>query len=190
MGAGEGPLEWLGDLAVVPAGGAVVRRAPQASQSRWGERLALPDRKVELDLVGEGRLGLDESVERVLPGLLPFGRQITIRQLLNHTSGVLDTNDVQHASQQDWAKGLFRIKDSRFHAEVVALRNRLKRNPAFEFSPLVWIKLAATQPLAFSPGTSFYYSNIGYEVLGLVSSRLLGRPLARLYDERIIKPLV
>src|SRR5512132_2146648 len=45
---------------------------------------------VVLQLVGEGRLRLDDTIERSLPGTLPQGRRITIRQLLNHTSGLYD----------------------------------------------------------------------------------------------------
>ena len=43
---------------------------------------------VALQLVGEGKLSLSDTVERRLPGILPYGDRITLRQLLNHTSGV------------------------------------------------------------------------------------------------------
>ena len=43
---------------------------------------------VVLQLVGERRLSLSDTVERWLPGILPYGDQVTVRQLLNHTSGV------------------------------------------------------------------------------------------------------
>jgi D-alanyl-D-alanine carboxypeptidase len=43
---------------------------------------------VVLQLVAEGRLSLADTLERWLPGILPYGEQVTIRQLLNHTSGV------------------------------------------------------------------------------------------------------
>ena len=46
-----------------------------------------------LHLVGEGRLGLDDNLERWLPGLVPGGEQITARQLLNHTSGLYNYTD-------------------------------------------------------------------------------------------------
>lgn len=47
-----------------------------------------------LQLVGEHRIGLDDSVEKHLPGLIPGGAHITVRQLLNHTSGLWDpTNE-------------------------------------------------------------------------------------------------
>jgi CubicO group peptidase (beta-lactamase class C family) len=46
---------------------------------------------VVLQLVAEGRLSLSDTVESWLPGILPYGGQVTIRQLLNHTSGVPDS---------------------------------------------------------------------------------------------------
>jgi D-alanyl-D-alanine carboxypeptidase len=46
-----------------------------------------------LQLVGEGRLSLDDNLERWLPGLVPSGDQITVRQLLNHTSGLYNYTD-------------------------------------------------------------------------------------------------
>src|SRR3712207_2241727 len=48
---------------------------------------------VVLQLAGEGRLSLDDSVERWLPGLVPGGDRISVRQLLNHTSGLYDYED-------------------------------------------------------------------------------------------------
>src|SRR4051794_30700770 len=56
---------------------------------------------VVLQLAGEGRLALDDSVERWLPGAIPGGAGITIRQLLNHTSGLGDYGD------DAFVKGLF-----------------------------------------------------------------------------------
>jgi D-alanyl-D-alanine carboxypeptidase len=46
-----------------------------------------------LQLVGEGRLRLDDNLERWLPGLVPKGERITVRQLLNHTSGLYNYTD-------------------------------------------------------------------------------------------------
>ena len=48
---------------------------------------------VVLQLVGEGRLSLDDNLERWLPGLVPGGEKITVRQLLNHTSGLYNYTD-------------------------------------------------------------------------------------------------
>jgi CubicO group peptidase (beta-lactamase class C family) len=48
---------------------------------------------VVLQLVAEGKLGLDDSVERRLPGIVPNGAAITLRMLLNHTSGLYNYGD-------------------------------------------------------------------------------------------------
>lgn len=58
---------------------------------------------VVLQLVGESRLTLDDSVERWLPGVVPGGERITVRELLNHTSGLFDyTQD--EAFLQSWLR--------------------------------------------------------------------------------------
>ncbi|HWD46383.1 MAG TPA: serine hydrolase domain-containing protein [Actinomycetota bacterium] len=53
----------------------------------------------------------------------------------------------------------------------------------------MWIRLAATQPLYFPPGSGYHYSNIGFEVLGLVLEQATGQPLEAVYRQRIIQPL-
>jgi D-alanyl-D-alanine carboxypeptidase len=138
-----------------------------------------------LQLAEKGQVGLDDTVARWLPGLLPFGDRITLRQLLPHTSGIFDNNDaVNHP-----ARVLARVKDPLLHAELVRLAKRLQADPTIQFPPTVWIRLAATQPLYFPPGTGYHYSNIGFEVLGLVIERVTGRPLQAVYEERIVRPL-
>jgi D-alanyl-D-alanine carboxypeptidase len=138
-----------------------------------------------LQLAEQGRLGLDDTVERWLPGLLPFGDRITLRQLLTHTSGIFDNNDVV----KDPARVLARVKDPGFHAELLRLAKRLQADPTTRFPPTVWIRLAATQPLYFPPGSGYHYSNVGFEVLGLVIEQATGQPLQQVYRERIIRPL-
>jgi D-alanyl-D-alanine carboxypeptidase len=138
-----------------------------------------------LQLAEQGRLSLDDTVERWLPGLLPFGDRITLRQLLTHTSGIFDNND----AVKDPARVLARVKDPVFHAELVRLARRLQADPTIRFPPTVWIRLAATQPLYFPPGSGYHYSNVGFEVLGLVIERVTGQPLQEVYRERIVRPL-
>jgi D-alanyl-D-alanine carboxypeptidase len=138
-----------------------------------------------LQLAEQDRLGLEDTVARWLPGLLPFGNRITLGQLLTHTSGIFDNNDaVNHP-----ARTLARVKDAGFRAELLRLAKRLQANPTTRFPPTVWIRLAATQPLYFPPGSGYHYSNIGFEVLGLVIERATGQPLDQVYRERIIQPL-
>lgn len=128
-----------------------------------------------LQLAEHGRLSLNDTVERWLPGLLPFGDRITLRQLLTHTSGLFDNNDaVNHP-----ARVLARVKDPVFQAELLRLAKRLQADPTLQFPPTVWIRLAATQPLYFPPGTGYHYSNVGFEVLGLVIEQAIGQPWRR-----------
>ena len=114
-----------------------------------------------LQLVGEGRLGLNDSVERRLPGVLRQGRRITLRQLLNHTSGLYDYLD-----------------DMRAQARLVG-----------DVRPLETVAIAASRPLRFAPGTSWAYSNSGYQVLGLMIERATGKPLGQVLARRIFAPL-
>jgi CubicO group peptidase (beta-lactamase class C family) len=75
------------------------------------------------------------------------------------------------------------------HAELLRLAKRLQADPTTRFPPTVWIRLAATQPLYFPPGSGYHYSNVGFEVLGLVIEQATGQPLQQVYRERIIWPL-
>ena len=138
-----------------------------------------------LRLEGSNRLSLDDSVERWLPGLLPAGKNITLRQLLNHTSGLIDTNDVNHNPQLY----LGQVKDKALRARIVAVQAKVARNPGYEFSPRLWVDFAAAVPLVMPPGSAYHYSNIGYIVAGLIAERAGGRPLAELFRREIIASL-
>lgn len=140
---------------------------------------------VVLQLAQERRLQLDDTVERWLPGLLPYGDEITIRQLLTHRSGIVDNNDVGKAPE----RYLARIRDPAARAGFVRLARRLAADPSLEFPSTVWIRLAAWQPLLFQPGSDFHYSNIGFELLGLIAAQASGEAVPALYRERIFEPL-
>lgn len=138
-----------------------------------------------LQLAGERRLTLGDTVEQRLPGLLPYGDRITIRELLNHTSGLIDNNDIG----QDPQHYIALVKDTELRAQLESIYARYSKDPNVTFSPLVWIHFAAALPLLAKPGTRYHYSNIGYEILGLIAARTTGKPLATLYLDRIAKPL-
>jgi D-alanyl-D-alanine carboxypeptidase len=116
-----------------------------------------------LQLVGEGRLTLDEPVARRLPDLLANGDQITVRQLLNHTSGLADYTA---------------------HPELFAgiIRNRT-------WEPRELLTLAGELTQQFEPGAAWAYSNTNYIAAGLLIEAVTGRPLARELDRRIFSPL-
>jgi D-alanyl-D-alanine carboxypeptidase len=138
-----------------------------------------------LQLAQEGALDLDDTAERWQPNVLPYGREITIRQLLTMTSGMVDTKDVA----QSPARYLARVEDASLRARLEALVDRAAADPTIEISPRWWIELAAWQPLLFPPGSQAHYSNIGYELLGQIASRAGAAPLSTLYQERIFGPL-
>jgi D-alanyl-D-alanine carboxypeptidase len=98
---------------------------------------------VVLQLVAERRLSLDDTIERWLPGVVPNGDAITVRQLMNHTSG------------------LYNYTDLPFYVGVI-------RDPLKTWRPLELVHLAVAHPPVFAPGTSWEYSNTNYIVLGLI----------------------
>lgn len=140
---------------------------------------------VIVKLASEGKLRLDDTVERRLPGLLPFGDRITIRELLDHTSGLLDNNDISQNPQQ-WFS---RVRDPSLRAQVLKVAAALARNPAQRYDDLLEIRFAGAVGLLTKPGTNYHYSNIGYKVLGRIAERVGGAPLATLYRRIIIDPL-
>ena len=120
---------------------------------------------VALQLVGEGRLSLDDTVEQWQPGLIPGGAQITVRQLLNHTSGLFNYTD-----------------DDAFISEVLT-------NPLTAYTPQQLITLTNSYPPLFPPGTSWSYSNTNYIVAGLILERVTHQSMSQLIQQRITRPL-
>jgi D-alanyl-D-alanine carboxypeptidase len=120
---------------------------------------------VVLQLVAEGRLGLDDPVERRLPGLVPNGGTITIRELLNHTSGLFDYT-----------------ADQSFLQTLIA-------NPGRVWMPRELLAVAFSHPPLFAPGANWGYSNTNYVLLGLVIEAVTSRPVGEELRERIFNRL-
>lgn len=122
-----------------------------------------------LQLVGEGRLGLDDTVESLLPGEVPNGANITVRQLMNHTSGLPNyTRDPAFDfSDQDW------LTTRRYHS--YGLQDLLD--------------LAWKYPPTFPPGTDWAYSNTNYVVVGMIIEELTGNSWNDEVERRVIRPL-
>jgi D-alanyl-D-alanine carboxypeptidase len=172
---------WLGSAAVANVQTGEPMR-PDArmrldSVSKWWVMAVI------LQLAQEGKLTLGDTVERWLPGLLPYGNRITIGELMTDTSGLIDDNDVLRSP----TAYLARVNDAKLRAQLTALGARLRANPANEASPLWLIRLAAWQPLLFTPGSRYHHSNIGWNVVGLIAARAGGKPLPVLYRERIFQ---
>lgn len=114
-----------------------------------------------LMLVDDGRVSLDDSVERWLPGQVPDGRAITVRQLLSHTSGLFDYVDDP----------------------------RVLRAPSRRWRPTELVGLAvARDPLA-PPGRRFAYASTNYVLLGEIVQKAGRAPLGRQLRDRIFDPL-
>lgn len=116
-------------------------------------------------LVKDGKLRYDDPLTKVFPDFPAYGKTITIRHLLTHTSGLPDYEDVMEAGAQRWTP-----QDQIRDEEVLKL---LK---------------AQTKP-RFAAGTSWSYSNSGYVVLGLVVAKVSGMPFGEFLQQRIFKPL-
>lgn len=173
------------------SGAAGVANAKTGERMKPGARMRLESVSkawtavLMLQLVAEHRLGLSDTVARRLPGLLPYGNRITLGQLLDHTSGMIDTNDITRNPPRYIAK----VKDPKLRARLVAVYDRLKRDPGYEFSPRLWVDFAAALPLMYAPGTTYHYSNIAYVVAGLVEEKVGGASLATLTRRRIVDRL-
>ena len=145
------------------------RRAPGRGQAvRVGSVTKTFVATLVLQLVADRTLRLDDTVERWLPGMLPRGREISIRSLLQHTSGLPD-----HLSGPGAA----------------SLLAPLLRDPGHRFSPVELVRSVSRRPLLFPPGSGWAYSNTDYVLLGLIVEAATGRPLARTLDRRIARPL-
>lgn len=136
-------------------------------------------------LAEEGRLRLDDTVARWLPGRFPYGDRITIRQLLNHTSGMIDNGDLGSRPRY-W---LAQIHDPALRAEAVQEAAALRADPTHILPRLLEIRIAAALPLLAEPGTRWHYSNIGYMTAGLIAEKAGKAPLADLYDRIVVRPL-
>ena len=137
-----------------------------------------------LQLAGEGKLRLDDAVAHWLPGLLPYGKLISIRQLLNHTAGLTDNNDIG-ADPDSYIR---QVRDAGLRAELLATEKRVRTNPALDYSPMLWVRFVAALPLRSTPGSQYHDSNIGYEIAGLIAEKVSGKSLPALYDGGMIKP--
>ncbi|WP_052441120.1 serine hydrolase domain-containing protein [Streptacidiphilus anmyonensis] len=126
---------------------------------------------VLLQLVAEHRLGLDDSVETWVPGVLSSlgddGRRITVRELLNQTSGVYDPTT-----------------DPAFFAPYLQ-----RHEMGYVYTPREVVAEATAHPLLFAPGTRWRYSNTDYLLAGLVIEAVTGRSAGREISDRILRPL-
>lgn len=112
----------------------------------------------------EGKLTLEDDIRKYLPEVPDFGQRITIRHLLNHTSGIRD----------QWAMwGLVGREPGR---EVHSI-------------PKVLDLVSHQRELNFPTGSEYLYSNTGYTLASVIVTRVAGMPFAKFTEERFFKPL-
>jgi D-alanyl-D-alanine carboxypeptidase len=121
---------------------------------------------VVLQLVGEGKLSLSDTVEQRLPGLVPGGDRITIKQLLNHTSGIFDFEH-DRAIFKPYFAG---------HLEYFWPMRQL-------------VKHAVAHKPLFAPGARQSYSNTNYVLAGLIVEAVTGKTIGAALRSRIFQPL-
>ncbi|MEV0338963.1 serine hydrolase domain-containing protein [Nocardia sp. NPDC050713] len=122
---------------------------------------------VALQLVGERRVELDSPIDAYLPGVVTGpggdGRRITVRNLLQHTSGIPDYLD---------------------EVDLDSVAGMQRYRPASEL-----IRTALDRPAEFEPGARWGYSNTNYLIIGSLIERLTGLPVGVEVTRRIILPL-
>ena len=114
-----------------------------------------------LQLAEDGKLSLDDPISRFVQAAPPAWRQITLRHLLTHTSGIPN-----HTSLPEWAEQTW--------------MNR---------SPEDLIGFVRDRPLDFAPGTKFQYDNTGYVILGFIVQKASGQSLGDYLKAHVFTPL-
>ncbi|MFJ4191854.1 serine hydrolase domain-containing protein [Kitasatospora sp. NPDC089509] len=140
-------------------------KVPVDGQVRIGSNTKSFTAVVVLQLVAEGKVGLEANVDTYLPGLVRGdgidGRNITVHQLLQHTSGLPDYVDQQAV-----------LKDPQRYAE-----------------PRELLDAALTHKAQFAPGTQWAYSNTNYLLAGMIIQKVTGRPLGEEITKRVINKI-
>lgn len=111
-------------------------------------------------LVEENKLDLDDPIHKYLAFLPSEWLGVTVHQLLTHTSGIPDYEEIRSYD---------------------IYRHRV--------TPEDIIKIAQSRPVDFAPGTGWYYSNTGYFLLSMIIERIEGLPLGKVLKKRIFDPL-
>jgi len=111
-------------------------------------------------LIEEGKLRLNDPIHRHLPFLPGEWHGVTVRQLLNHTSGIPDYEEI----------ATYDIYQFRLTPEEV-------------------IRIAHSRPMDFAPGKGWNYSNTGYFLLSMIIENIEGKPLGQALESRIFGPL-
>ncbi|MEV2253808.1 serine hydrolase domain-containing protein [Streptomyces sp. NPDC050147] len=168
----NGSSRWFGSAGVADT--STGRKLAPYDRYRIGSTTKTFTATVLLQLVGERLLSLDDTVEKWLPGVVKGnghdGSAITVRQLLNHTSGIF--NYTSHSAIRTKLVGQGFI-DHRFDS----------------VRPEDLVKTAMSHAPDFTPGTSWAYSNTNFVLAGMIAEKASGHSFATEVTRRIIVPL-
>lgn len=172
------------EVAATPIGGiaiAVVKGRDTVAMKAWGyadlenEVVATPQHIFEIgsitkqftsaaimQFVEKGRLSLDDTLGALLPRMPAAWQKVTLRQLLNHTSGIPSYTDIGPRWQRRWRD---------------------------DMPPDSLVALTANDTMTFAPGTRYRYNNSGYVILGMILDKLAGQPYPAYVEAQFFKPL-
>jgi D-alanyl-D-alanine carboxypeptidase len=156
-----------GRLTVLRAGRADIRRkgAPRATQHMRIASIAKAfSGAVGLRLVRDGRLGLDDTIGQRVTGMPSAWAGVTVRQLLNHTSGLPD------------------------YTQSDAFVKQARTDPRGFVSPTGIIDWVRGDALVFAPGSRYAYSNTDNIVIGLIAQAVTGRSYPDLLADFVFGP--
>lgn len=120
-------------------------------------------------LVHDGKLRYDESLTEIFPDFPAYGKTITVRHLLNHTSGLRDYEDLMEEVEKK-------------NGPVWNIERQIHDREVFDL-------LKKETSGIFPAGTKWAYSNSGYVMLGVIVAKISGKPYREFLHERIFSPL-
>ncbi|WP_329073918.1 serine hydrolase domain-containing protein [Streptomyces niveus] len=167
--------EWVGSAGVAELGGAA--KPPVNGHARIGSNTKTFTATLVLQLVAEGKVELDTPAVDYLPEF-DLDRRITVRMLLQHTSGVFNFTGEFYEDGTVLAGIASTISGQEW------VDNRFKTYPPEEL-----VRLALSKPARFEPGTGWSYSNTNYVLARLLVEKVTGRSCAEVARERILDPL-
>ncbi|MGE7433060.1 serine hydrolase domain-containing protein [Kitasatospora sp. NPDC001175] len=167
----DGRPVWRGSAGVADLGAG--RPVPVQGRFRIGSVTKTFVATVVLQLRAEGRVNLDDSIESYLPGVVPGGGAITVRQVLSHTAGIFNYTEDPTAVPQDESGWLAYLATGRWETR----------------RPEDLVRTAVGHPPYFAPGQGWHYSNTDYILAGMLIEYVTGRPWAEEVRERILDPL-
>jgi D-alanyl-D-alanine carboxypeptidase len=136
-----------------------------------------------VDAAERGELELDAVVADLLPGKLREEPAVTVRQLLDHTSGIFD-----EGNEGDPVADMAELPPA-LRNEAEQLYGRYLAGQRVIVPAEILVALAETHDRYFAPGTGIHYSNINYQLAAMVLERATGMTLDRLLEDRVVKPL-